>query len=69
MAFTTAAAAMAVLMFTLAWLIGTAQERTVQAIKARAPRVRRWGGWILLGVGAWVVASAAFPDLFRAVFF
>ncbi len=60
---------MVVLMFSLALLVGTAQQRTVEAIRARAPRVRRWSGWILLGVGAWVLASAVLPDVFRAVFF
>lgn len=60
---------MVVLMFTLALIIATAQERTVKAIRARVTRVKRWTGWILLGVGAFVLASAALPELFRQVLF
>ncbi len=60
---------MVVLMFSLALLVGTAQQRVVEAIRARVGRVRRWSGYVLLGVGAWVLASALLPDLFRAVFF
>ncbi len=68
-AFAAAATVMVALMFSLALLIATAQERTVRAIRARATRVKRWTGWILLGVGAFVLASATVPDVFRRVFF
>jgi len=60
---------MVVLMFALAIAIARAQERTVKAIRARVGRVKRWGGYIVLAVGLWVLASAALPDLFRRVFF
>lgn len=56
-------------MFALAIAIARAQERTVKAIRVRVGRVKRWGGYIVLAVGLWVLASAAFPDLFRQVFF
>lgn len=57
------------LLFTLALAVGLAQERTVQAIRARASRVRRWGGWILLAVGAWTLLLAAFPAALRPILF
>ncbi len=60
---------MVALMFSLALLIATAQERTVRAIRARVTRVKRWAGWILFAVGAFVLASAAFPDVFRRTLF
>lgn len=57
------------LMFSLAVVIATAQQRTVTAIRARVARVRRWAGWILLAVGAFVLGSALVPDLFRRILF
>lgn len=36
--------------------------------RARAEDVKRWGGWILIGVGAWLLALAAFPDFFAGRF-
>ncbi len=68
-AFAAAAVTMVVLLFSLALTIGLAQERTVRAIRARAPRVKRWGGYVLIGVGLWTVASAAFADAFRQLLF
>lgn len=68
-AFATAAATMVGLMFALSIVIAAAQERTVKAIRARVGRVRRWTGWVLLGVGAFVLASAALPQLFRTLLF
>ena len=65
----TAAAAMVVLMFSLALTIGLAQERTVRAIRARASRVRRWGGYILVTVGLWTAALAVFPGFLRPLLF
>ena len=57
-----------VLMFTLALTIGAAQQRTVDAMKAGAPTVKRWGGRVLLGVGAWFIALGVFADFFADVF-
>ncbi len=68
-AFITAAAALVILLFSLSLTIGLAQERTVRAIRARASRVKRWGGGILIGVGAWTILLAVFPDAFRPLLF
>jgi hypothetical protein len=57
-----------VLLFALALLTATAQERTVQALRAGAPAVKRWGGRILLAVGAWLIALAVFAGFFARVF-
>jgi hypothetical protein len=56
-------------MFSLSLTIGLAQERTVRAIRARASRVRRWGGWVMLAVGIWTLALASFPAFFRQILF
>jgi hypothetical protein len=57
------------LLFSLSLTVGLAQEETVRAIRARATRVKRWGGYILLGVGVWTIALAAFPDVLRPLLF
>jgi hypothetical protein len=30
--------------------------------------VKRWGGWVLAGVGGWFIALAVFADFFADVF-
>lgn len=69
LAFVTATATLVILLFSLSVTIGIAQERTVKAIRARAGRVKRWGGWILFAVGWWTILLAAFPDVFRPILF
>ena len=68
LAFGVAALMMVVLMFTLALTIGAAQQRTVEAMKVGAPTVKRWGGRVLLLVGAWFIALGVFADFFANVF-
>jgi hypothetical protein len=67
-AFVVAAAVLVVLMFALALLLATAQERTVRSMREGAPAVKRWGGRILVAVGAWLVVLAAFAHFFARVF-
>lgn len=55
-------------MFALALGLATAQERTVGVLQERAPAVKRWGGRILIVVGAWLIALAAFAEFFADVF-
>jgi len=57
-----------VLMFALALLVGSAQQRTVDALKANAPKVKRWGGRVLVTVGVWFVALGVFATFFADVF-
>jgi hypothetical protein len=68
-AFAAAALVMVALTFGLALVVASAQERTVAALRAGAGRVRRWGGFVLVGVGAWTLASAIFVDAFRLLLF
>jgi hypothetical protein len=56
------------LFFALALALAAAQERTVEAMKEGAPAVKRWGGRILVAVGSWFIALAAFADFFADVF-
>ncbi|MEX0675304.1 MAG: hypothetical protein WD067_11055 [Gaiellaceae bacterium] len=55
-------------MFALAFAIALAQERTVQSIQSRTPAVKRWGGRILLLVGAWFVVLGVFAGFFAGLF-
>ena len=67
-AFATAALTMVLLAFTLAILIGTAQERMVDTLKEGTQRVKRWSGAVLLLVGAWLIALAIWADFFAGFF-
>lgn len=59
---------MVVLVFALALVIAAAQERVAAAMKEGAPAVKRWGGRVLVLVGAWLVALAVFADFFAGIF-
>lgn len=67
-AFVAAAAVLALLVFIFALVVARAQEATVQAIRARVGQVKRYGGYVLIAVGAWTLALAAFADFFARLF-
>lgn len=56
------------LMFGLSLMVATAQEEVVAALRAHVADVKRWGGWILIAVGIWLVLLNAFVDFFARVF-
>lgn len=66
--FGVAALTIVLLMFTLAALIGSAQGRAVDAMKASGPSVKRWGGGILVLVGAWLFLLGLVPHPFMHIF-
>lgn len=59
---------MAALMFGLAMLVGAAQERIVNALKAETSTVKRWSSLVLVGVGLWLFALAVWADFFARFF-
>ncbi len=67
-AFVTASLTFVLLIFTLSLLIASAQERVITFIRAHLNDVRRWGGWILVGVGVWFIVLSIFADLFAKIF-
>lgn len=67
-AFGTAAAVLAVLLFVFALIVARAQETTVQAIRARAGQVKRYGGYVLVAVGLWSITLAVFAEFFAKYF-
>ncbi|MEX2210348.1 MAG: hypothetical protein WD689_01095 [Gaiellaceae bacterium] len=67
-AFAVAALVIVALLFAAASGVARAQQATVERIKAQAPAVKRWGGFVLLGVGAWFIVLAVFADAFADLF-
>lgn len=55
-------------MFTAAFTVSRAQELTVERIKTTAPKIKRWGGAVLIAVGLWFIALAVFADFFAQIF-
>ncbi len=67
-AFGLAAIVIVVLMFTAAFTVSRAQEATVERIQATAPKIKRWGGAVLVAVGLWFISLAVFADFFAQIF-
>lgn len=67
-AFVVAAVVIAGLVFTAAFTVASAEQRTLERIKAQAPSVKRWAGWVLLAVGVWFITLAVFADFFARIF-
>jgi len=67
-AFATAGVAIVLLASASALTVALAQERLARQLEAAGPSVKRWGGWVLVAVGAWFVALGVFADLFARVF-
>lgn len=59
---------MIVLFFSLATGIALAQEKVISSIHARTQDVKRWGGYILVGVGIWFISLTVFVDFFASIF-
>ena len=67
-AFVVTALTMVFLVFALALLVGAAQQRVVEALKAGTQQVKRWGGVVVMAVGAWLIILAIWADFFARVF-
>jgi len=68
LAFATAGLVIVLLLFGLALAVGTAQDALVEAIRARGPQAKHWGGAILVLVGVWFLILAIWADAFADVF-
>lgn len=67
-AFVVAAIVLVALVFIAAFGVAKAQDQTIERIRAQAPRVKKWGGWVLVTVGTWFLALAVFADFFAGIF-
>lgn len=68
LAFVVASFVLVGMVFAAAFTVARAQDETISRIKAQAPRVKAWGGWILVAVGTWFLTLATFADFFAGVF-
>jgi cytochrome c biogenesis protein CcdA len=68
MAFVVAGIVLVTMFVVLSFLVGRAQERALQRLRASATEVKRWGGWILIGIGTWFVILAIWADFFARIF-
>jgi len=59
---------MTILFFGLAVGIAIAQEQVVSTLRAHTAQVKRWGGYILMTVGVWLLMLAIFADFFARIF-
>jgi cytochrome c biogenesis protein CcdA len=56
------------LAFGAALFVALAHEQVTERVGANAPAIKRWGGYILVVVGLWLVALGVFADFFAGVF-
>ncbi len=64
----TAAIVLVGLLFGAAVAVARLTEETLKRVAAQAPTIKRWGGAVLLAVGVWLLALAAFTDFFIELF-
>jgi len=67
--FAVAATMIVILMFVTAVGSAFAQASTLNRFKTSGPAVKRWGGRILIIVGAWFLFLAIFVDTAKTLFF
>jgi len=60
--------AIVLLAFGAAAVVSWAKQGTVQRIGASAPTVKRWGGVVLVVLGAWFIATGVFAKSFARLF-
>lgn len=66
-AFAVAAVVMTALVFAAAFGVAGAHRAALERVQAQAPTVKRWGGYLLVLVGVWLLALAVFVDFFAGV--
>jgi hypothetical membrane protein len=59
---------MVLLTFTASLVVASAHEAVLARMRAVAPRVKRWGAVVLIGVGAWLLLLGVFAERFAAVY-
>jgi hypothetical protein len=67
-AFVAAAVVLVSLLFGASFVVVGARETTLERVRASAPTIKRWGGYVLIVVGAWFVALGIWADTFAALF-
>jgi hypothetical protein len=57
-----AAVTMVLTLFTLASLVDLARDNTIRSLRGNGSLVKRWGGVILMVVGAWLLVLALWNE-------
>ncbi len=57
-AFATAAVVLVVLLVAASLVVSSVSTEAMRPVRMTGPAVRRWSGFVLLGVGAWFVLLA-----------
>ncbi|MBW3662776.1 MAG: hypothetical protein KY469_06725 [Actinobacteria bacterium] len=68
MAFTVTALVLVLHLFAAALGVAVSQERLVERLRASAPAVKHWGGYVLMLVGVWFVILGTFAGTFARIF-
>jgi protein-S-isoprenylcysteine O-methyltransferase Ste14 len=68
LAYTVAAATLVTLILVSAVIVTLGRDAAVGDLRSVAPRIKRWAGWVLVGVGGWFVLLAVFSEQFVEVF-
>jgi len=56
------------LTFSAVLAVTTAEEKVASKLKARAPGIKRFSGYLMMLVGVWMLLLAIFADWFANVF-
>jgi hypothetical protein len=56
------------LLFAASFLIVGARETTMDRVRASAPSIKRWGGYVLIVVGVWFAALGIWAEEFADLF-
>jgi cytochrome c biogenesis protein CcdA len=68
MAFATAGLVIVLLLFGLAAAIALVQKQVITTLQNSVGNVKRWGGWVLIGIGLWTLSLAIWAEQFSHIF-
>lgn len=68
MAFATAGLVIVLLLFGLAAATALAQKQVITTLQTSVGNVKRWGGWVLIGIGLWTLSLAIWAEQFSHIF-
>jgi hypothetical protein len=52
----------AIMLVTASIVVSTVKAETLRPARMTGPAVKRWSGYVLVGVGAWFILLSALPD-------
>lgn len=56
------------LLFGASFVVVGARETTLERVRASAPTIKRWGGYVLIVVGVWFAALGIWAEAFANLF-